>query len=230
MQGIVMLILLMFYALIYGAIHLITRKTRKKEDEELPEWRKQMLTKEQQSIVRKQYAAYKAEVYKDYPEAAQFAKNRNRWTVFIIMVYLVTSIVRSWTEITTDVSGNVNMVVVIVGMLTNCLLGAILLFVTIENRQLTVLLYVIGLVQLVSYIQSLSALGIDSLAVFVQTHVSGFRYSPWPAMSNILSIIHTTLLLFTAVRLTVIRRNRELADLVEMLDEKINTEFEPTGI
>lgn len=225
--------LVVYVVFIAGAAYLMMRLTkaqRKKEESTLPAWRQMPLTKEQQAVVKEQYLAYREEVYKEYPEADQFEKNRHRWALFIILVYLLTSIVRGWTQVTMGVNGNTNAAAVIVSTVLGCLFGVLLLFVSIENRKSTALLYVIGLVQLVSYVQSLSESGIDSVAVFVQVHVSGFRYSPWPVMSNILSIITTTLLLITAVRFTVIRRNRELAEIVDMLNEKINNEFEPTGI
>lgn len=225
--------LVVFLVFIVGVAYLmmrITRSQRRQTEDDLPAWRQTPLTKEQQSIVKEQYTAYKAEAYKDYPEAAQFEKNRHKWAIFIVLVYLITSIVRSWTEITTDVNLNVNTSITVVVALASCFVGILLLFASIENRKLTVLLYVIGFVQLVSYVQSLSEFGINSLAMFVQIHVAGFKYSPGPALSNVLSIITTMLLLITAVRYTVIRRNRELAEIVEMLNEKINKEFEPTGI
>lgn len=233
MSGIVILIFIVYFVLVFGAIHLIARRAkarREKEEAELPEWRRKPLAREQQPIVRKQYLAYKAEVYKDYPDAARFEKNRHRWAVFIVLVYLIISVVRSWTTITTDVNLNATMGVTVVVALASCLVGALLIFALIENRKLTVLLYVIVLMQIVSYLRSFSEFGIGSWEELVQAHVSAFRYSPLPVISNILSAAYSLLLLITVLWFTVIRHNKELAEQVEILNEKINKEFKPTGI
>ena len=227
------LIFIVYFVLVFGAIHLIVRRAkvrRAKEEAELPDWRRKPLTKEQQPIVREQYLAYKAEVYKDYPDVARFEKNRHRWAVFIVLVYLIISIVRSWTTITTDVNLNANVGVTVVVALASCLVGALLIFALIENRKLTVLLYVIVLMQIVSYLRSFSEFGIGSWEELVQAHVSAFRYSPLPVISNILSAIYSLLLLITALWFTVIRHNKELAEQVETLNDKIKKEFKPTGI
>ena len=229
----VILIFIVYFVLVFGAIHLIARRAkarRAKEEAELPDWRRKPLTKEQQPIVREQYLAYKAEVYKDYPDAARFEKNRHRWAVFIVLVYLIISIVRSWTTITTDVNLNANPGVTVVVALASCLVGALLIFALIENRKLTVLLYVIVLMQIVSYLRSFSEFGIGSWEELVQAHVSAFRYSPLPVISNILSAAYSLLLLITALWFTVIRHNKKLAEQVEMLNDKIKKEFKPTGI
>ena len=233
MPGYVILIFIVYAVLVFGAIHLIARRAkarREKEEAELPEWRRKPLAREQQPIVREQYLAYKAEVYKDYPDAARFEKNRHRWAVFIVLVYLIISIVRSWTTITTDVNLNTNVGVTVIVALASCLVGALLILALIENRKLTVLLYVIVLMQIVSYLRSFSEFGIGSWEELVQAHVSAFRYSPLPVVSNILSAVYSLLLLITALWFTVIRRNRELAEQVEMLNDKIKREFKPTGI
>ena len=229
----VILIFIVYAVLVFGAIHLIARRAkarREKEEAELPEWRRKPLTREQQPIVREQYMAYKAEVYKNYPEAARFEKNRHRWAVFIVLVYLIISIVRSWTTITTDVNLNANLGVTVVVALASCLIGALLIFALIENRKLTVLLYVIALMQIVSYLRSFSEFGVGSWGELVQAHVSAFRYSPLPVVSNILSAAYSLLLLITALWFTVIRHNRERAEQVEELNDKIKKEFKPTGI
>lgn len=233
MPGYVILIFIVYAVLVFGAIHLIARRAkarREKEEAELPWWRKKPLTREQQPIVREQYLAYKAEVYKDYPDATRFEKNRHRWAVFIVLVYLIISLVRSWTTITTDGNLNANMGVTVIVALASCLVGALLIFALIENRKLTVLLYVIVLMQIVSYLRSFSEFGIGSWEELVQAHFSAFRYSPLPVISNILSAVYSLLLLITALWFTVIRHNRELAEQVETLNDKIKKEFKPTGI
>lgn len=226
-------IFIVYAVLVFGAMHLIARRAkarREKEEAELPEWRKKPLTKEQQPIVREQYLAYKAEVYQDYPDASRFEKNRHRWAIFVVLVYLFISLVRSITTVTTDVNLNANPGVTVVVALASCLVGAFFIFAFIENRKLTVLLYVIVLLQIVSYLQSFSEFGISSWGELVQAHISAFRYSPLPVAANILSVIYSVLLLLTALWFTVIRRNRELAEQVEMLNDKIKKEFKPTGI
>lgn len=233
MPGYVILIFIVYAVLVFGAIHLIARRAkarREKEEAELPEWRRKPFTREQQPIVREQYLAYKSEVYKGYPDAARFEKNRHRWAVIIVLVYLIISVVRSWTTITTDVNLNANLGVTVAVALASCLVGALLIFALIENRKLTVLLYVIVLMQIVSYLRSFSEFGIGSWEELVQAHVSAFSYSPLPVISNILSAVYSLLLLITAVWFTAVRRNRELAEQVEMLNDKIKKEFKPTGI
>lgn len=229
----VILIFIVYAVLFFGAIHLIARRAkarREKEEAELPEWRRKPLTREQQPIVREQYLAYKAEVYKDYPDAARFEKNRHRWAVIVVLVYLIISIVRSLTTITTNVNLNANLGVTVVVALASCLVGALLILALIENRKLTVLLYVIVLMQIVSYLRSFSEFGIGSWEELVQAHVSSFSYSPLPVISNILTAVYSLLLLITALWFTVIRHNKELAEQVEMLNDKIKKEFKPTGI
>lgn len=233
MSGIIILIFIVYFVLVFGAIHLIARRARarrKNEEAELPEWRRKPLTKEQQASVREQYNAYRAEVYKDYPEADRFEKNRRTCAGFIVIFYLVTAIFRRYVQIVSGYYGEVNMGSVVIGTLAGCLFGAALIFVSVERRQLTVLLYIIGLVQLVSYLRSFSEAGLDFWTTVVQSYTQGFRYAPMVILSDMVSIIYTILLLLIAVWLTAFKRNRELAEQVEILNEKIKKEFKPTGI
>lgn len=233
MPGIIILIFIVYFVFIFGVIHLIARRARarrKNEEAELPEWRRKPLTKEQQASVREQYTAYRAEVYKDYPEADRFEKNRRACAGFIVFFYLVTAIFRRYAQVVSGYYGEVNMVSVIIGTFAGCLFGAAMIFVSVERRQLKVLLYIIGLVQLVSYIRSFSEAGINSFEMFLQVYIAGFRYYPMTIISDFLSFVYTVLLLLIAVWMTVFKRNRELAEQVDILNEKIKNDFKPTGI
>lgn len=229
----VILIFIVYAVLVFGAMHLIARRAkarREKEETELPEWRRKPLTREQQPIVREQYLAYKAEVYKDYPDEARFEKNRHRWAVFVLQFYLVTAITRSCAWIVFGAYDGIGIGLFVISAFAGYSIGALLINTFINRSKLTVLLYVIGLAQLVSYMRSFSKVGIDSWEMLVKTNLSGFKDYPLSVIANILSVIFSLLLLLTAIWLTAFRRNRELAEQVEMLNDKIKKEFKPTGI
>ena len=77
------------------------------------------------------------------------------------------------------------------------------------HRQITILLYIIGLIQLVSFIRAYSAVGVDSLGKFPIIYMKLFKAFPLVAISDMLTLVYTILLLVTAVRMTMLKRKAE---------------------
>lgn len=144
-------------------------------------------------------------------------KNQSRWATFIVLFYFVVAILRICAKVTLGSYRHMSMIAVIIGVLIGCAIEVALLTLALGRKQITVLLYIIGLVQLVSFIRSFSAIGIDSLGGFSVAYMRVFKIYPLVAISDILSLVYTILLLVTAVRQTVLKRSRELAEQSDVL-------------
>lgn len=83
--------------------------------------------------------------------------------------------------------------------------------------------------QINSYVQDLTSVGINSWGEFVQRCTENFRYYPLEIGTDILSMIYALLLLLTAMCLTLIPRNRRLAEQTNILYEQV-MKFIPNDI
>ena len=124
------------------------------------------------------------------------------------MVYLIVAILRVCAKVALGSYQNMSMIAVIVGVIIGCAIEVALLNVALGHRQITVLLYVLGLVQLVSFVRSFSSLGIGSLEEFSVAYIRIFSIYPLVAISDILSLAYTILLLATAVWQTAHKHNK----------------------
>lgn len=218
-----------FWIIILGVIGIIQRK----QEGEPPEWRKRALTKEQQMLVSTQYQAYRKEVYKDYPQVEKFERNKKRWALLLTLIYFIIAVLNIFlANKATGTSAapfgmGISFLVLLGGSL---IVFGVFLMATGPKWQLALLLYVIGIGQIISRIYSFVAAGMDSWDKIRLSYIEVFRMLPVVFVADILEMIFTVLILLTAVWLTAFKRNRELAKQSDMLNTQINRDFTPTGI
>lgn len=218
-----------FWIIILGIMGM----AQKKQEGEPPEWRKRALTKEQQIRVNEQYKAYRKELYKDYPTVDKFEMHKRIWAFSLVLIHFITAVLRYFalSESTGTSAAPAAMVVSLFFQLCGSMIILGVFFTAMGPKwKYAFLLYVIGIVQLVSYISSFVNGGLDSWEMFLRVYIQGFRYYPVTVIADLLSILYTILILLTAVWLTAVKRNRELAEQSDALNMQIKRDFIPTGI
>lgn len=218
-----------FWIIVLGVIGLIQRK----QEGEPPEWRKRALTKEQQILVNAQYHEYRKGVYKNYPQVETFERNKKLWAAFLTLIYFVTYVLNLFATI--KVTG-ISATLLGIGVCFLVLLGGSLIVFGVflmamgPKWQLALLLYVIGIGQIISRLYTFVTTGIDSWDKIRSSYIEIFRILPVAFVADILVMVFTALILLTAVWLTAFKRNRELAKQSDILNAQLNRDFTPTGI
>ena len=218
-----------FWIIILGIMGM----AQKKQEGEPPEWRKRALTREQQIRVNEQYKAYRKELYKDYPTVDKFEIHKRIWAFSLTLIYFITAVLRNFAlrESTGTAAAPAAMVISIFFQLCGSMIILGVLFTAMGPRwKYAFLLYVIGIVQLVSYISTFVNGGLNSWDLFLQVYIQGFQYYPVTVIADLFSILYTVLILLTAVWLTAFKHNRELAEQSNALNMQIKHDFTPTGI
>ena len=136
-------------------------------------------------------------------------QSKQRWAAFMVLFYLVTTIFRRYVAVKVGSYRNMSMGIILLSTVIGCAIGAGLLMLALGRRQITILLYVIGLIQLVAFIRAYSSLGVDSPGNFPVIYMRLFKTYPLVAISDILTLVYTILLLVTAVRMTMLERKTE---------------------
>lgn len=218
-----------FWIIVLGIIGVIQRK----QEGEPPEWRKRALTKEQQMLVNTQYHAYRKGIYKDYPQVETFERNKKIWAAFLTLIYFVTYVLNIFATIkvtrtsATFLGIAISFLVLLGGSL---IVFGVFLMAMGPKWQLALLLYVIGIGQIISRLYTFVTTGIDSWDKIRSSYIEIFRIFPMAFVADILIVVFTVLILLTAVWLTAFNRNRELAKQSDVLNTQINRDFTPTGI
>lgn len=136
-------------------------------------------------------------------------RNKQSWAAFMVLFYLVTTIFRRYVAVRMGSYRNMSMGIIVLSTIIGCAIGAALLMLALGRRQITILLYVIGLIQLVAFIRAYSALGVGSPGNFPVIYMRLFKTYPLVAISDMLTLMYTILLLVTAVRMTMLKRKVE---------------------
>lgn len=210
-----------FWIILLGIIGVV----QKRQQGELPEWRKRTLTKEQQALVNMQYQAYKKDIYKNYPRVEQFEWNKKVWAGCLSFLVFLAMVLNFSRVPATMFSIGVGIIL--------CLFGYLIVFGVFATamgpkRQYTFVLYVIAFEPVISFWRMMGSLG--RVLDFFKYNIADFRYTPLQIGSVVLPLINGVLTLLTAVWLTAFKRNRELAQQSEELNTQINNDFTPTGI
>ena len=199
-----------------------------KMQQEPPEWRERGLTREQQVLENAQYQTYRKEVYKNYPRLEMFEQNKKIWAFFLTLVYFFTYVLNilATIEVNRESATTLGIVVsflVLIGGSTIVL--SVFLVAMGPKWKLAILLYVIGVGQIIIRIYTFIGSGIDSWDKFWLGYSEGFLSYPAVFGADILTMVFNVFILLTAVWLTAFKRNRKLAELSDALDRKIKNEF-----
>lgn len=210
------------WTVILGIIAMVKRQ------QEPPEWRERGLTREQQVLENAQYQTYRKEVYKNYPRLEMFEQNKKIWAFFLTLVYFFTYVLNilATIEVNRESATTLGIVVsflVLIGGSTIVL--SVFLVAMGPKWKLAILLYVIGVGQIIIRIYTFIGSGIDSWDKFWLGYSEGFLSYPAVFGADILTMVFNVFILLTAVWLTAFKRNRKLAELSDALDRKIKNEF-----
>ena len=216
---------------ILGGSYYLTQlqmKSRGEKTSASPTRQTQKLTKEQQKSVKEQRKAFRDKIYRDYPQADRFERVKRSWKIVLVLLYLLISVSRLYILI----NGNTSMSItaILLGVIIGVFIEVFLLFMAMGYKwKWACILYVIAFYQINSYVQDFTSVGVNSWGQFVQGIAQNFRYYPLEMGTDILSMIYTLLLLLTAMCLTLIPRNRRLAEQTDILYEQV-MKFIPNDI
>lgn len=199
-----------------------------KRQQEPPEWRERGLTRERQVLENAQYQTYRKEVYKNYPRLEIFEQNKKIWAFFLTLVYFFTYVLNilATIEVNRESATTLGIVVsflVLIGGST-IVLSVFLVAMGSKWKQ-AILLYVIGIGQIIIRIYTLIGSGMDSWDKFWLGYSEGFRSHPAVFGADILAMVFNVFILLTAVWLTALKRNRKIAELSDALDRKTKYDF-----
>lgn len=233
MEAVIMLfcfgITFVMLSIVFIIIRFITRKTRDQNKQEKAEplstWSGEKLTPNQQKLVKAQYEAYKAKVYEGYSEVEKFEQRKTRWIWFLIVYGIVIKGIAVFMG-----NGGITVSNLIVFIFASIGMNTIFLLAAMGPKwRLAIGLYLLVFWNLVTFITGMAQVGITTFAIFIRALAEGFKRYPLMICADILSWIYVLLILLTAIWLTLVRHNRELAEQSEELHVQLQ-KFKPTGI
>ncbi|MBP3475822.1 MAG: hypothetical protein J6K48_05840 [Lachnospiraceae bacterium] len=222
-------VMFLMLSIIFLIIRFITRKTRDQNKQEkaetIPTWRAENLTSDQRRLVKEEYKAYRARVYEGHSEVEKFEQRKTRW-IWLLIVYgiVMKGIAVFMGNGGITVSNLIMIVLAGMGMNTIFLLAAMG-----PKWRLAIGLYMLVFWNLVTFITGMAQVGITTFTIFIRALAEGFKRYPLMVCVDILSWIYILLILLTAIWLTLVRHNRELAEQSEELHVQLQ-KFKPMGI
>lgn len=226
----------LYFIFIFGLIHFITKRVRKKQaqKEGIPAeamgnpasgMDRKAYTKEQQVLIKEQFQAYRKNIYADYPQVDKFETVKKRWIGFMLLAVLLLLAAKA---LILRESTGASMAAVIFSILMAFGMYAIFLLCAMGPKwKLSGILYVLAVRDIASYANTLFIQGgIDSWEKFSWVYIEGFQEYPLAVGLDFLSWFYTLLVLATAVWLTLIPKNRELAKQSEALQIQLK-KFSP---
>lgn len=222
-------IMFVLFSICFVSIRFITRKTRNQSKQENPEpistWSGKNLTPNQQKLVKEQYEEYRAKVYEGHSEVEIFERRKTRWIWFLVVYGIALKGIAVFVGNGGITFGNLIMFVLAsVGINTIFLLAAMG-----PKWRLAIGLYLLVFWNLVTFYNEMAQVGITTFAIFMRALEEGVKRYPMLICADIFSWIYVLLILLTAIWLTLIRHNRELAEQSEELHVQLQ-KFKPTGI
>lgn len=222
-------IMFVLFSICFVSIRFITRKTRNQSKQENPEpistWSGKNLTPNQQKLVKEQYEEYRAKVYEGHSEVEKFERRKTRWICFLVIYGIVLKGVAVFVGNEGITFGNLIMFVLAsVGINTIFLLAAMG-----PKWRLAIGLYLLVFWNLVTFYNEMAQVGITTFAIFMRALEEGVKRYPMLICADIFSWIYVLLILLTAIWLTLVAHNRELAEQSEELHTQLQ-KFKPTGI
>ncbi|MDE7334246.1 MAG: hypothetical protein K2O16_18865 [Lachnospiraceae bacterium] len=225
-----------YFIIIFTLIHFIAKRARKKQaqKEGIPAGAmgnpasgmdRKVYTKEQRVLIKEQFNAYRKNIYADYPQVDKFETAKRRWIGFMLLAGLLLMAAKAWVL---RESTGASMIAVMFSVLMAFGMYAIFLLCAMGPKwKLSGCLYLLAAKDIVSYVNTLFVQGgIDSWEKFSWVYIEGFLEYPLAVSLDFLSWIYTLLILATAVWLTLVPKNRELAEQSEVLQIQLK-KFSP---
>lgn len=222
-------IMFVLFSICFISIRFITRKTGNKNKQEKPEpistWTGKNLTKEQRLLVKEQYEEYRAKVYEGHSEVEKFERRKTRWIWFLVVYGIIIKGIAVFVG-----NGGITFGNLIVFVFASMGMSTIFLLAAMGPKwRLAIGLYLLVFWNLATFNRELAQVGITTCEKFVKALEQGFRRYPLAICADILSWIYILLVLLTAIWLTLVAHNRELAEQSEELHTQLQ-KFKPIGI
>lgn len=225
------IIFILYFIVIFTAIYFISKQARKRQarKEGIPEgaignpasgMEKKVYTKEQRALVKEQFQIYRKKIYADHPHVDKFETVKRRWIGGMLLAGLLLMTAKAFVL---RESTGVSVIALIFSVLTAFgLYGIFLLCAMGPKWKMAGFLYLLAAKDIVSYVNILFIQGgIDSWEQFYWIYIDGFREYPVAVGLDFLSWIYTLLILATAIWLTLVPKNRELAEQSEILQTEL---------
>ncbi len=167
---------------------------------------------------RDQYLAYRKSIYQDFPQVEKFENRKRKWLGFLIVYSLSVFIAKA---VMLRILTHASVFALILGVFMGFGMNLIFLAAAMGPKwKIALALYFWFLYQSVNFVSGLARNGINSWGGFLQVCAAGFQVQPLVMVFDILGWVLALLELLTAMWLTLIPRNRELADQSDKLNEQ----------
>ncbi|GFI68928.1 hypothetical protein IMSAG249_00749 [Lachnospiraceae bacterium] len=221
------IIFAVYFIILFAVIHFLSKRARKRQaqKEGIPEgavgnpgfgMAKKAYTKEQRILVKEQFRVYRKKIYEDYPQVDKFETVKRRWIGGMLLGGLLLTAGKA---LVLRESMGVPVMALLFSVLTAFgVYGIFLLCAMGPKWKLSGFLYLLAVKDIMTYAHTLFVQGgIDSWERFCWVYIDGFQEYPLAVSLDFLSWLYTLLILATAVWLTLVPKNRELAGQSEIL-------------
>lgn len=164
--------------------------------------------------------AYRDSVYADYSEVDKFERQKKRLIGFLILFTVLLNLGKLFMFI--RISDSSSFIFLLIGVVVG--MGPYLIFLLAAMSpkwKIACVLYLIVAQQLFQFFRMLPYRGLNGLRTMMLTYIHGFWQSPLFVLLDIFSWILLLLILFTAIWLTLIPKNRRLAEQSEQLNAQV---------
>lgn len=166
---------------------------------------------------KQRYEMYREEIYQDHPQVRKFETSKKRWIGFLFLYGFVLTVVKIY--VLREISGvPISVLVALVTSLTPIL---IFLLCALGPWKFALPLYILSALYFIPWIYPFVYGTITSLSAFVLATISGFSEYPIQTCVDVCSLLYGILILITAIRLTVLRKNRDLSDQSVKLNSQL---------
>lgn len=170
--------------------------------------------------IKASYQAYRDSVYAAFPQVKQFEEKKKRWLTFLIFYLIFICLAKAGMYF--SLTGGNSLIFILVGVLIGIAPNVIFLLAAMTPKwKVSIVLYLPAAQFLIKISQALSRGGANEITMFFNAYIHGITEYPLIVGLDVLSWLLVLLITVTAVWLTAIPRNRELADLSEELSEKV---------
>lgn len=175
------------------------------------------MTNTEAKELQKQYKAQRDALYDAYPQVKAFDRTKRRFLGFLLLAVLALNLTKLL--ILSHMTQPLSPLPILFGVIAGSGYQIIFLLAAMSPKwKISICLYLLGFGQLFRYGKSMADIGITSPQAFFQAFAFGFREHPFIVSTDILSLLAMFLIIIAAVWLTLIPKNRMLAEQSEQLD------------
>lgn len=165
---------------------------------------------------KKQYEMCRHKIYENAPQVRKYEKSKKRWVVFLLVYGLLLTLTKIYVF-----AGMLNINMPIIKTLVTSLTPILIfLLCALGSWKFALPLYILSGLYLVQWAAPFTHATVFSFHIFILVYISSFYKYPIQASLDLCSLLYGILILVTAIRLTLFRRNRALSDQsVELMSQ-----------